>query len=591
MTPVMNNNKIGKVKVERTMLDVMMRKQELVPIWSASRVKNIAAVRQELPKDRPHLRVKVAELEVVALADTGASMSLIRAELLRGLKGSVKPLWLPSHFKITDEQNNFFVSNSWKSCARLTTTLKCYGGLPIQPSGKPQSSLPPSLVIGGHATVGNAAAAKTMDGFYIDKVEKLRANIPTVPSPTLDWPKSTAPFSFSFASAGKIVKTVLALKNTDALGLDGIPMSVLKKGIDVLASPIAHLINRSLASGVVPSGFKIGCVIPIHKGKGKNTTDPALYRPISILPPLSKVLEAVVKTDLERHLAVVDALPNTQFGFRAGRSSTAAIATSHAQWLRGSQQGNVVGILAFDLSSAFDTVDKELLLPKLAAMGIAGTTLKWFDSYLSGGQQCVDWSGTRSGFAKVRFRVRQGSILGPILFLVLMADLPDCLNIGEDATACYADDVCIYAVAKDLASVGELLEERADGFTRFAAGNGLVLNASKTQLLIGGKAKHKDLETFSVMVDGTAVSPGKELELLGVKFDAKLTTLPHDSSVAASARQRAAMISRLALHLPRGAYLQQLDRGLLIGKVGYTIAAVMAPRLEGDTCEAWKLRT
>jgi hypothetical protein len=246
--------------------------------------------------------------------------------------------------------------------------------------------------------------------------------------PTLDWPKSTVPFAFSFASAGKIAKTVLALKNTDALGLDGIPVSVLKKGIKVLASPIAHLINRSLASGVVLSGFKIGCVIPIHKGKGKSTTDPASYRPISILPALCKVLEAVVKSDLEGHLAVVDALPNSQFGFRAGRLSTAAIATSHAQWLRGSQGGNVVGILAFDLSSAFDTVDKELLLPKLAAMGIAGTALKWFESYLSGRQQCVDWSGTRSGFAEVRFGVRQGSILGPILFLVLMADLPDCLN-------------------------------------------------------------------------------------------------------------------------------------------------------------------
>jgi hypothetical protein len=166
-----------------------------------------------------------------------------------------------------------------------------------------------------------------------------------------------------------------------------------------------------------------------------------------------------------------------------------------------------------------------------------------------------------------------------------MADLPNCLNIGEDATACYADDVCIYAVAKDLASVRELLEEKADGFTKFAASNGLVLNASKTQLLIGGKANHRDLASFSVVVDGTSVHPGRELELLGVKFDAKLTTTPHDSAVAASARQRAAMISRLALHLPRGAYLQQLARGLLIGKVGYAIAAVVAPRLEGDMAQ------
>jgi ethanolamine transporter EutH len=104
-----------------------------------------------------------------------------------------------------------------------------------------------------------------------------------------------------------------------------------------------------------------------------------------------------------------------------------------------------------------------------------------------------------------RLRVRQGSILRPILFLVLMAYLPECLNLDEDTTAGYADDICIYAVAKDLDSVGELLKVRADVFTRFVAGNGLVLNASKTQLLISGKAKSKDLTNFSVVVDGTYI--------------------------------------------------------------------------------------
>jgi hypothetical protein len=151
-----------------------------------------------------------------------------------------------------------------------------------------------------------------------------------------------------------------------------------------------------------PGSFKIGCVIPIHKGKGKRTTDPASYHPISILPALSKVLEVVVKSDLEGNLSAVDALPN--------------IATLHAQWLRGSQEGNVVGILAFDLSSAFDTVNRELLLPKLAAIGITGTALKWFDSYLSGGKQCVDWSGTRSGVAEVRFGSDKGQFLGRSCF-------------------------------------------------------------------------------------------------------------------------------------------------------------------------------
>jgi hypothetical protein len=456
---------------------------------------------------------------------------------------------------------------------------KVLWGLANSALGKPQSSLPASLIVGGHATVGNAAAAKTMNDFYIDKVDKLRADIPTVSSPTSDWPKSTAPFTFSFASAGKIAKTVLALKNTDALGLDGIPVSVLKKGIDVLASPIAHLINRSLASGTVPDGFKSACVIPIHKGKGKNTADPASYRPVSILPALSKVLEAVVKADLESHLTRVGALPNSQFGFRPGRSCTAALATAQAKWIQGSQEGNVVGILAFDLTAAFDTVDKAQLLPKLAALGITGSALAWFTSYLSGGKQCVDWNGTRSGLNEVKFGVRQGSILGPILYLVLVADMPDCLGIGEEDNSGYADDTAIWAVGRDLASVRDLLEARADAFARFASGNGLVLNAAKTQLMVGGNIKNRDIASFSVSVNGIKVGPTNEMELLGVKFDNNFTTSPHDTSVAKSARQRAALIARLAHHLPRGEYLRQLARGLVIGKISFALAAVVAPRL------------
>lgn len=364
--------------------------------------------------------------------------------------------------------------------------------------------------------------------------------------------------------------------------MDGIPVSVLKKGAMVLSSPIAHVINRSLASGTVPCGFKVGCVIPVHKGKGKSVTDPASYRPISILPALSKVLEAVVKADLESHLAKVDALPNSQFGFRPHRSSTAALATAHAQWLRGSQEGKVVGVLAFDLSSAFDTVDKAQLLPKLTALGIQGTARNWFESYLSGGRQCVDWNGTRSCFADVKFGVRQGSILGPILFLVLMADLPNCLNIDQDATVGYADDICIWAVGKDLNSVKIDLDNIADNFGRFAAGNGLIMNASKTQLMVGGRTKSKDLVDFTIMVESTPVRPASNLELLGVRFDNQFTTAPHDATVATAARQRAAMIGRLTHHLPRGIYLQQLAKGLVLGKIGYAVAAVTAPRLANN---------
>jgi hypothetical protein len=118
-----------------------------------------------------------------------------------------------------------------------------------------------------------------------------------------------------------------------------------------------------------------------------------------------------------------------------------------------------------------------------------------------------------------------------------------------------------------------------DAFARFATGNGLVLNAAKTQLMVGGNVKNRDVASFRVSVNGIEVSPAKEMELLGVKFDNNFTTSPHDTSVSRSARQHAALIARLAHHLPRGEYLRQLARGLVILKIGFALAAVVAPRL------------
>ena len=449
--------------------------------------------------------------------------------------------------------------------------------------GKSNASLPSSITVNGKTTAGKGEAASALNSFYIEKVRHLRNNLCSIsPTPSC-WPKATSPFCFSFASAGKIAKVITSLKNTDALGLDGIPTSVLKKGVEVLASPLAHLVNRSLATGVVPEGFKTGVIIPIHKGKGKSPSDPASYRPVSILPAMSKVLETVVKQDLELHLTKLDALPNSQFGFRKGRSCTGALATAHAKWIRGNQDGKVVGILAFDLSAAFDTVDKAQLLPKLEALGINGTALDWFASYLTDGKQCVDWDGTRSPFRGVEYGVRQGSILGPILYLVLVADMPDCVGIGEEDNSGFADDTSIWAIGDSLKEVEDKLNIRAGAFTRFATSNSLVLNASKTQLLVGGNIKRGDLLNLSVIVDGTEIKPANELELLGVKFDHKFTTKPHENSVAKSAKQRAALVARLAHHLPRGEYLRQLAKGLLIGKINYAAAAVVPPRLAGGT--------
>jgi hypothetical protein len=160
-------------------------------------------------------------------------------------------------------------------------------------------------------------------------------------------------------------------------------------------------------------------VHPIHKRKGKLREDPGSYRPVSILPAMN-------------------GLPGSQYGFRPKRSCTMALAHAQAGWLSGAAKGQVLGLMAFDLSAAFDTLAVEQLAPTLRALGIRGRELRWFLDYMSGGKQCVVLDGTVSGLVDVLYGVSQGSNLGPILFIILTSGMASFIGVEEDENIVYA---------------------------------------------------------------------------------------------------------------------------------------------------------
>jgi hypothetical protein len=139
-----------------------------------------------------------------------------------------------------------------------------------------------------------------MNEFYIRKVAKLREkNRGNVQSTRDSWSPRCRTFEWTYLSAAKVAKEIRQLNPTKALGTDGILVIVLKKGLEVLALPLAHLVNMSYTTGTVPDIFKNAKVHPVHKGGGKSRTEPSSYRPVSILPAMLKILEGLVKKDLE----------------------------------------------------------------------------------------------------------------------------------------------------------------------------------------------------------------------------------------------------------------------------------------------------
>jgi hypothetical protein len=161
---------------------------------------------------------------------------------------------------------------------------------------------------------------------------------------------------------------------------------------------------------------------------------------------------------------------------------------AQAGWLTGAERGQVVGIMAFDLSAAFYTVAAEQLLPKLQLLGVSGRALVWFKSYLTRGSQQVSWDGTLSNVILVRYGVRQGSILGTVLFLVLIGDLATALEIGNDENVIYADDTTIWQAGRTVAEVVNKLTVKAAKFAEWSRRSGLTMKTSKTQLLLSSNA-------------------------------------------------------------------------------------------------------
>lgn len=360
--------------------------------------------------------------------------------------------------------------------------------------------------------------------FYINVGNNLAQKIPNSTRTPKDFVKDFNPNSMFVDSVSKedVVKIVASLKSASA-GWDGISLNIVKSSFISIVEPLTHCMNLSLMNGIVPDELKIARVIPLFKSG--DITLFSNYRPVSVLPLFSKILERLMYARLLSFINHSKLLYKFQFGFREGHSPELALIYLIDKISNSLENGEYVLGVFLDFSKAFDTVNHEILFEKLEMYGVRGIALNWFKSYLKNRYQYVVYNGERSDKKRITCGVPQGSILGPLLFLLYINDLA---NVSEKLFALlFADDSNMFLSGKNIDELVNSMNIEMEKVTDWLNVNKLSLNLKKTHYMIFRGRRTKLNVNSKLIINNTVIAMEKKTKFLGVIIDENLLFKNH----------------------------------------------------------------